>query len=400
MNDTDEGLHQPSKGGDGNHSINHILARLERAERKIDKRRAWFLTPSNLISLLAVAITVAIFVTTYGSGAKEALFRKQQQFSQLINQISALDSEVAQVYRSDILPLARVQALAAISHRRLALVNQAEALLTDVEHRASKSNLALLAPIYAGVGRFDKAEEYFRGVATDQSEQAVARIMAWRALVMLYGYMGPNRILITYQAHLALAGHRKLGFRRPRNQFSGRLAVDSRSPTSSRGRLRFVSAARMSLVRNQEAICHPVQQTRCDGARRELSPTPAERKEWHLLHPENRQVREERDILNGVRSYLVGDTWYDAATHPSASVFFSPNDFKRAAAKTVELPDGSSARYYLEVSPISEPRGQNGTSELPLQPPFDESACHGLSSTLVMVNNALTRPPNVGNSNG
>ena len=61
--------------------------------------------------------------------------------------------------------------------------------------------------------------------------------------------------LITYQAHLATAGRRKLGFRRPRNHVSGRLAVDSRSPTSSRGRLRFVSAAQMSLVPNQEHGC-------------------------------------------------------------------------------------------------------------------------------------------------
>ena len=63
---------------------------------------------------------------------------------------------------------------------------------------------------------------------------------------------GVKVLLITYQAHLATAGRRKLGFRRPRNHVSGRLAVDSRSPTSSRGRLRFVSAAQMSLVRNQE----------------------------------------------------------------------------------------------------------------------------------------------------
>ena len=63
---------------------------------------------------------------------------------------------------------------------------------------------------------------------------------------------GARIFLITYQAHLATAGRRKLGFRRPRNHVSGRLAVDSRSPTSSRGRLRFVSAAQMSLVRNQE----------------------------------------------------------------------------------------------------------------------------------------------------
>ena len=61
-----------------------------------------------------------------------------------------------------------------------------------------------------------------------------------------------SNFLITYEAHLEPAGHRKLVFRRPRNQFSGRLSVDSRAPTRSRGRLRFLSAARMSLIRNQE----------------------------------------------------------------------------------------------------------------------------------------------------
>ena len=63
----------------------------------------------------------------------------------------------------------------------------------------------------------------------------------------------PKPILIMYQAQLATAGRRKLRFRRSRNDVSGGPNVDSRSPESHRGRLRFVSAARLSLVRNQEA---------------------------------------------------------------------------------------------------------------------------------------------------
>ena len=46
---------------------------------------------------------------------------------------------------------------------------------------------------------------------------------------------------------LATAGRRKPGFRRPRNDVSGGPNVDSRFPASHRGRLRFVSAARLSL---------------------------------------------------------------------------------------------------------------------------------------------------------
>ncbi len=61
-----------------------------------------------------------------------------------------------------------------------------------------------------------------------------------------------NDRLITYQAHLATADRRKPGFRRPRNDVSGGPNLDSRPPASRRGRLRFVSVARMSLVCNKE----------------------------------------------------------------------------------------------------------------------------------------------------
>ena len=63
-----------------------------------------------------------------------------------------------------------------------------------------------------------------------------------------------NCYLITYQAQLASAGRRKPGFRRPRNDVSGGSNVDSRSPASHRGRLRIVSTARLSLVRNQDSL--------------------------------------------------------------------------------------------------------------------------------------------------
>ena len=59
--------------------------------------------------------------------------------------------------------------------------------------------------------------------------------------------------LIAYQAHLATDGRGKPGIRRPRNDVSGGPNVDSRPPASHRGRLCFVSVARMSLVRNQDS---------------------------------------------------------------------------------------------------------------------------------------------------
>ncbi len=62
----------------------------------------------------------------------------------------------------------------------------------------------------------------------------------------------PKDNLITHQAHLATAGCGKPGFRRPRDDVSRDPDADLRPPASHRGRLRVVSVARMSLVRNQE----------------------------------------------------------------------------------------------------------------------------------------------------
>ena len=62
-------------------------------------------------------------------------------------------------------------------------------------------------------------------------------------------------VLIANRAHPATAGRGRPNFRRPRDGVSQDPGVDSRPPASHRGRLRFVSVARMSLVRSQVRGC-------------------------------------------------------------------------------------------------------------------------------------------------
>ena len=82
-----------------------------------------------------------------------------------------------------------------------------------------------------------------------------------------------------YQAQLATAGRRKPGSRRPRNDVSGGPNVDSRFPTSHRGRLRFVSAARPNLVRNQVRMWRqPASQFQSHGPMSSRRQTPSSRK--------------------------------------------------------------------------------------------------------------------------
>lgn len=205
------------EGSSGN-SLDYVLARLKNVEHDLGKHnRPWFRTSSNLISLLAVAVTVAIFVITYLSGMKETRFQKLQQFGQIMDQISALASKEVEIYRTDVPPSLRANAFTMISNRRVALINQAERLLNDInedpvsnnEDLVSKLDLAILAPAYASIGRYKDAEKYLKKLAKANKEPLVVQVAGWRSLVWLYGYMGPEHIIDAKKAMskgLALIG--------------------------------------------------------------------------------------------------------------------------------------------------------------------------------------------------
>ena len=83
----------------------------------------------------------------------------------------------------------------AIANRRVALINQADRLLADVDlYHISNLELALLAPAYASIGRYKDAENYFLNLAKSKTEPLAIQVMAWRSLVSLYGYWGPEHI--------------------------------------------------------------------------------------------------------------------------------------------------------------------------------------------------------------
>ena len=123
---------------------------INRKKRKHGYR--WYRTPSNVISAFAVLVTLFIFVTTLILGTRAERARKQFDVGQLIEQISALAGEEAEVYSSASPPIARTNAMMAIANRRNVLISQAEGLLADVEDLLPKLDLALLATVYASAG--------------------------------------------------------------------------------------------------------------------------------------------------------------------------------------------------------------------------------------------------------
>ncbi len=173
-----------------------ILARLKHVENRIrEQNRPWYRIPSNLISILAVVATVAIFATTYLSNQVETQFQRAQQFSQVLDEISALVSEEIEIYRNDMPPIMRTNASVMIANRRAALISKADRLLNNLkDNEVSKLDLVLLAPAYMSIGRYDDAEKILKNFARDETVQPALKAMAWRSLISLYSNLGPERI--------------------------------------------------------------------------------------------------------------------------------------------------------------------------------------------------------------
>ena len=172
---------------------NAVNARLKQVEHVLEKgRKAWYLTPSNVISVGALLATVGIFSITMVLATRDEQVRKQEQVGQLIEQISKLAGEEAGLYAVSMPPSARASAFMAIGNRRNVLLRQAESLLEDVEQQMTKLELALLATTYMSAGLLDKAEPHLKNLANAEGERTNSRVMAWRSLALLYAQLGPE----------------------------------------------------------------------------------------------------------------------------------------------------------------------------------------------------------------
>ena len=103
-----------------------------------------------------------------------------------------------------------------------------------------------------------------------------------------------------------------------------------------------------------QAIRNWVRQTDRDEGRREDGLSTAEREELRRLRRENRQLREEREILkNGPRRRLPGRMETSRATYTARGL--------RGAAVS-----------FLEEHDPAKKRGSGTVADLPVVPPFDE----------------------------
>lgn len=171
--------------------------------------KPWYRLPSNVISVAAVIVTLAIFVVTFYANKQLVEFDKRQSLSSVIEEISALTQEEVQIAESSMSERARLNSQTGIANRRVSLVRKADALLAEVPDGASKLDMTILAAAYASIGRLEEAEKYYLDLAQSKSEPTDLRLMALRSLISLYTWMGEERIADAkeaYEAGMELVG--------------------------------------------------------------------------------------------------------------------------------------------------------------------------------------------------
>lgn len=185
---------QTTSGNEEN-TFASLLDRVSKLEIAIQAdRKSWLRVPSNIISLTAVVVTLAIFAVTFTANKQSAQFEKRQSLSSVIAEISALTQEEVNIVESSMSERARMNSQTGIANRRVALVRKADALLAEVPEGISKLDMTILAAAYASIGRLEEAEQHYRDLAESKSEPPYLRLMALRSLISLYTVMGEERI--------------------------------------------------------------------------------------------------------------------------------------------------------------------------------------------------------------
>lgn len=156
--------------------------------------KAWLSEPNNLIS--AVAIVISIFGVIYGflKDRKDMTDRDLAALTAIINDVTKLDTDVYTATlqaHSDSTPLQLQNYLTTIGNRKEALLAEADRLTISLGEKIPSSQLAVLGASYFQVGQFEKAKMCF-GAITGAKSSNRQRINGWRSIATTNYIQGPT----------------------------------------------------------------------------------------------------------------------------------------------------------------------------------------------------------------
>jgi hypothetical protein len=162
---------------------------IQKINRENKESRSWIRQPNNLISVVAIVLSLASLGWTLWKDHYDGIDKNLQSLSTAVADLTKLDSDVLTATMTD---PQRVAALGlVINNRRVALLAEADRLIGDLGDRAPVAQLAVLGPAYAQVNEYTKAIKYF-SITAERASSLTLRSEAWRSMALAYEYMGSD----------------------------------------------------------------------------------------------------------------------------------------------------------------------------------------------------------------
>jgi tetratricopeptide (TPR) repeat protein len=156
---------------------------IAKLERENAETKGWIEQPNNLISVVAIVISLMSVAYGFVKDYYDGIDKDLQSLSTTVSDLTKLDSDMLTASLSDASRLSDLQLI--LNNRRISLLAEADRLIASLGPRAPRVQLAILGPEYYQIGDFAKATKYFL-LLTDRSEPPAMRFDAWRSLAVTY----------------------------------------------------------------------------------------------------------------------------------------------------------------------------------------------------------------------
>ena len=132
---------------------------VQKTRSENEESRSWIRQPNNFIS--AVAIVLSLVSLGYGllKDHFDGIDKNLQYLSTVVEDLTKLDSDILTAKLNDPQGLAAFGIV--LNNRRVALLAEADRLITDLGNRVPVAQLAVLGPEYVQLEEYTKAIQYF-----------------------------------------------------------------------------------------------------------------------------------------------------------------------------------------------------------------------------------------------
>lgn len=129
----------------------------------------WYRTPSTVINLMTVVVTLSLGLMTYFSDEIRAQWAKRGELSRLVERLAELDLESISLASSGLSQEHLEHAAFSVANRRQVVLRRIDEFLDEdgLEGELSGSELAVIGAGYANAGEYEPAKIYFEQYADE-----------------------------------------------------------------------------------------------------------------------------------------------------------------------------------------------------------------------------------------